>query len=153
MRKCIHNFKYNGRLAIEKLFGDLMIEFADKHIDMQRFDWLIPIPLHRVKEKERSFNQSTILARYLSRKFKIPLLHKSLIRTRMGESQMALPKDKRLKAIKGSFRIKKPSLLKDQIVLLVDDVFTTGSTANECSKVIKEAGADHVEVLTLAKSI
>ena len=128
-----------------------MIEFAEKYIDMGRFDWLIPVPLHRVKHRERTFNQSTILAAHLSKRFKIRVLRNNLLRTRMGEPQMMLPKDKRYKKIKGSFKIKNPALIKGRVVLLIDDVFTTGATANECSKVIKEAGADPVEVFTLAR--
>lgn len=152
IRECIHNFKYNGKLAIEKLFKGLMIEFAEKHIDMRRFDWLIPVPLHRVKYRERTFNQSTILAVHLSRRFRISMLNNNLTRTRMGDPQMMLSKNKRLKDIKGSFRIQNPILLKDKTVLLIDDVFTTGATVNECSKVIKEAGAALVEVFTLARA-
>ncbi len=153
IRKCVHNFKYNGRLAIEKLFKGLMIEFAEKHIDMQRFDRLIPVPLHRVKHRERTFNQSTILAAYLSKRFKIPMLDNNLLRIRMGKPQMVLPKNKRYKEIKGSFKMQNPALIKGEIVLLIDDVFTTGATVNECSKVIKEAGAVSVEVFTLARSM
>lgn len=153
IRECIHNFKYNGGLSLERLFKNLMIEFAEKHIDMRRYNWLIPVPLHRVKYKERTFNQSAILAAYLSKRFKIAMLKNNLLRTRLGKPQMMLPKNKRLEGIKDSFKIKNPSLLKDKSVLLIDDVFTTGATVNECSKVLKAAGASSVEVLTLARGV
>ena len=151
IRECIHSFKYKSALAIEKLFKELMIEFAEKHIDMLRFDWLAPVPLHRVKHRERTFNQSTILAAHLSKRFGIPMLNNNLVRVRMGEPQMMLPKEKRYKEIKDSFRIQNPHPVKGKTVLLVDDVFTTGATVNECSRVIKEAGAASVEVFTLAR--
>lgn len=153
IRECIHNFKYNANLTLERLFKDLMIGFAEKYIDMHCFNWLVPVPLHRVKYRERTFNQSAILAVQLSKKFKTPMLKNNLLRTRSGKPQMMLPKDKRLEDIKNSFKIKNPSLLKDKSVLLIDDVFTTGATVNECSKVLKEAGARLVEVLTLAISV
>jgi ComF family protein len=130
-----------------------MIEFAEKYIDMHRFNWLLPVPLHRVKYRERTFNQSAILATELSKRFKTPMLKNNLLRVRLGKPQMTLPKDKRLENIKDSFKIKNPSLLKDKSVLLIDDVFTTGATVNECSKVLKEGGAITVEVLTLAISV
>jgi len=129
-----------------------MIGFAEKYIDMHRFNWLIPVPLHRVKYRERTFNQSAILASELSKRFKIPMLKNNLFRAHLGKPQMTLSKDKRLEEIKDSFKIKKPSLLKDKSVLLIDDVFTTGATANECSKVLKGAGVRLVEVLTLART-
>ena len=82
----------------------------------------------------------------------MPILGGNLRRMRQGEPQMMLPKAERLKDIKGAFEIKNPVPLRGKAILLVDDVFTTGATANECSKVIKEAGAGSVEVFTLARS-
>jgi ComF family protein len=152
IKECMHDFKYNGRFTAEKLFKKLMIEFAEKYIDIRRFDWLIPVPLHRVKQRQRTFNQSAILGACLSKRFRLPMLNGNLCRIRQGKPQMMLPKSKRLKEIKDSFRIKNTIPLKARTVLLVDDVFTTGATVNECSKVIKEAGARSVEVFTLARS-
>ena len=148
----MHNFKYKGRFAVESLFKELMIGFAEKYIDMRRFDWLIPVPLHRVKQRQRAFNQSAVLGACLSGRFKVPMLNGNLSRIRPGKPQMMLPKARRLNDIKGSFKIKNPDPLKGKAVLLVDDVFTTGATVNECSKVIKEAGAGLVEIFTLARS-
>jgi len=153
IRECIHNFKYNANFALERLFKDLMIEFVEKYIDMSRVDWLVPVPLHRVKYRERSFNQSAILAAHLSKRFGISVLKGNLVRIQLGKPQIMLPKYKRLEGIKGSFKIKKPSLIKDKMLLLIDDVFTTGATVNECSKILKEAGASIVKVLTLARSV
>ncbi len=152
MRECIHKFKYKSGLALEGLFADLMSEFAGQYMDMTRYDWLAPVPLHSVKERERSFNQSLILSVNLSKRFGIPVLRKGLVRVRPGRPQMTLSKEKRLEDIKGAFKIKDPRVVKDRSVLIVDDVFTTGATANECSRVLKEAGAGPVEVFTLARS-
>lgn len=152
IRECVHKFKYRGGFALELLFKDLMLEFAEKHMDMHHYSWLVPVPLHRVKYRERTFNQSAALATHLSKRFRVPILKNNLIRVRLGSPQMMLSKDKRLEDIKNSFKIKDPALLKGKSVLLVDDVITTGATANECSKVLKEAGASSVEVLTLARS-
>jgi ComF family protein len=153
MRECIHNFKYNAGVTLERLFKNLMIEFAEKNVDMRRFDLLISVPLHRVKHRERTFNQSQILASYLSKRFKISLSKNNLVRTRLCKPQITLPRDKRLEEVKDSFKIRKSYLLKNKSILLVDDVFTTGATVNECSKTLKEAGAGPVEVLTLARSV
>ncbi|MDD5680234.1 MAG: ComF family protein [Candidatus Omnitrophica bacterium] len=153
MRECIHKFKYNGSLALEGLFADLLTDFAEKHIDVKRFDCIIPVPLSRVKLRERTFNQAEILASSLSRKFGLPCINNNLIRAKSGKSQITLSKSERLKDIKGAFKVKNSALLKDKSVLLVDDVFTTGATVRECSKMLKESGVKYIEVLTLARGI
>ena len=153
MRECIHKFKYNGNLALEKLFADLMADFAKKHMDLNRFDCIIPVPLHHVKLRERTFNQAAILARSISRKFKVACIGSNLVRVVSGKSQIALSRSRRAKDIEGAFKVRNSRLLKDKSVLLIDDVFTTGATVNECSKVLKRAGAAYIEVLTLARGI
>ncbi len=128
-----------------------MVLFAERYIDMSRFDLFIPVPLHKVKLRERAFNQSRALASHLSKRFNVPSLNSNLIRERAGKPQIELPKTERLERIKGSFRIMDPAPIKDKNILLVDDVFTTGATADECSKVLKGAGAGSVEVFALAQ--
>ena len=152
IRECIHGFKYNAKFALEGLFKNLLIGFAEKYIDISRFDYIVPVPLHTAKYRERTFNQSAVLADHLSKRFKMPLLKNNLIRRRPGMPQVTLSKNKRLEDIRGSFKIKNGFLLKNKSVLLIDDVFTTGATVNECSKVLKGAGASSIEVLTLARS-
>ena len=151
MRECIHKFKYNGSLSLEALFADLMTNFAEKYMDMRCFDFIIPVPLSTAKLRERSFNQAYILASAVSRKFKIPCVANNLTRVKAGRPQVDLAKKARLKDIEGAFRLKRPALLKDKSVLLIDDVFTTGATVNECSKVLKRSGVKYIEVLTLAQ--
>jgi len=153
IRECIHKFKYGNRAASGRLFKKLMAEFAEKYMDMRRFDWLVPVPLHRDKEKERTFNQSGLLAIWLSQSSGVPVLNKNLVRVRPGRPQIASSKNKRISDIKGAFKVSRPRSMLGKTILLVDDVLTTGATANECSNVIKKAGADCVEVLTLARSV
>lgn len=153
MRECIHKFKYNGALSLEGLFAGLMTDFAGKYMDMNCFDLIIPVPLSAAKLRERSFNQASALASALSRRFKIPCITNNLIRIKSGRPQVELKRTARLKEIKGAFKLKDPDMLKDKSVLLIDDVFTTGATVGECSKVLKRAGAKYVEVFTLAQGI
>ena len=153
IRECIHKFKYNAKLALGALFTDLMTDFAEKHIDIQGFDCIIPVPLHRVKHRERTFNQAALLAASLSKKFKLPLLGNTLTRIRLDKPQIMLPKNRRLKDIKDAFKIRKSHLLKNKAVLLIDDVFTTGATVNECSRILKEAKVKKIEVLALARGV
>jgi ComF family protein len=153
MRECIHKFKYSGALVLEGLFAALLTDFAKKHMDMMRFDCIIPVPLHRVKLRERTFNQAAILASSLSRKSGLLCINNNLTRIKSGKSQITLSKRERLKDIKGAFKVKNPASLEGKSVLLVDDVFTTGATANECAKALRRSGVKYIEVLTLARGI
>ena len=153
MRECVHKFKYNGNLALAAFFADLMIDFAEKYMDVKRFDCIIPVPLHRIKLRERTFNQAAVLASSFSRRFKLPCINNNLMRVKSGKPQIALSKSGRAKDIEGAFKVKNPFSLRDKSVLLIDDVFTTGSTVNECSKVLKRSGVKYIEVLTLARDI
>lgn len=153
IRECIHRFKYSGNFAFEKLFADLMADFAEKYIDMKRLDHCIPVPLHRVKYRERTFNQAEILARHIAGHFGIAFADKAIVRRRYGRPQIELPKSMRKKETRGAFAVREAAKIGGKNVLLVDDIFTTGSTVNECSRILKKAGAKSVEVFTLARSI
>jgi ComF family protein len=138
---------------MEALFADMMTDFAEKYMTISDFDRIISVPLHRAKLRERTFNQAEMLALPLSRKFRIPYIGNNLVRIKPGRSQTSLSKSGRVKDIEGAFRVRNAAALKDKSVLLVDDVFTTGATVNECSMALKKAGAKYVGVLTLARGI
>lgn len=153
MRKCVHKFKYNGMLSLEGIFAKIMADYAEKYIDKNLFDIIIPVPLYGAKLRERSFNQAAILASYVSDKLQIPCVSNNLIRIRAGKSQTDLSKKERLKEIKGAFKSNKPAIVNGMSILLIDDVLTTGATVHECSKTLKLAGARYIEVFTLAQGI
>lgn len=151
IRECIHKFKYSGKLSLETLFADLMTGFAEKYIGINDFDCIASVPLHRAKLRERTFNQAELLALPLSRKFNIPYIGANLVRIKPGRSQTSLSKSGRAEDVAGAFKVRTPAAFKDKSVLLVDDVFTTGATVNECSRTLKEAGAKYVVIFTLAR--
>jgi len=151
MRECVHKFKYNGKLSLETLFADMLASFAEKYIDITEIDCVVSVPLHRVKLRERTFNQAAVLASSLARRLDLPCSNDNLIRTSSSKPQIKLSKTARMKDIEGSFKVKRPESIKDRSILLVDDVFTTGATANECARVLKESGVRSVTALTLAR--
>ncbi|MBN1871026.1 MAG: ComF family protein [Candidatus Omnitrophica bacterium] len=116
-------------------------------------DWIVAVPLNRSKFRERTFNQSEILGVNLSNILGIPLMRNNLVRLKSGEPQISLRYRERQNNIRDSFGLLRPSDVKDKAFLLVDDVFTTGATANECAKVLKKSGAGNITVFTLAKSV
>jgi ComF family protein len=116
-------------------------------------DAVIPVPLHVGRLKHRGFNQSLLLAHRISERFRIPLLFDQLVRTRPTRPQVELSGEERTKNVSGAFAVRNPQTQNDKRIVLVDDVFTTGATMNECASVLKTAGASHVFAVTLARAV
>ena len=142
----IHLYKYSGKTKLsEKLVNFLYITYLT-HYNGIKVDLITAVPLHRVKSRERGYNQSELLARGLSELTGIPY-RPLLVRTRNTVSQTKLDRNKRMENVKGAFRC---TLDVEGHVLLVDDVMTTGSTLNECARVLKLKGVERVTGLVLA---
>ena len=149
----IHLFKYRGRTGIGEVLGRIMADFAGGIWDMKAFSLLLPVPLHRKRLRERGFNQAAILARALAKRFSLPLDLMTLRREVPTAPQVGLGLEERRANVKGVFAVRKPQNIAGRRVLLVDDVFTTGSTLSECAAVLMQAGAEAVAVLTLARAV
>lgn len=133
-------------------YATLMLQ-AGKDV-LQGADLLIPVPLHWRRLWQRKYNQSALLAYAVSERMSIPVQTNLLARVQYNKPQMRLKREERLKNVRRAFAVTdKAKLLQDKIVVLVDDVVTTGATANACAKVLKAAGAKEVRVLTLAKTV
>ncbi len=113
---------------------------------------IIPVPLHRRRLWRRGFNQAAVLARCLAERSGVPLLEKHLLRRKDIPPQTSLASAQRLRNVAGAFAVRRPGDLDGRSLLLVDDVFTTGSTVGECCRVLRRAGADEVRALTLARA-
>lgn len=114
-------------------------------------DLLIPVPLHRWRLLSRRYNQAAIIAQALSKAIQIPVAVDGLRRTRPTPSQGHLKAGERRKNVKRAFAVNPKIDIKDKAIVLIDDVYTTGSTVKECTKVLKKAGAKEVNVLTLTR--
>ena len=150
-RKLIHQFKYKNKIYLSRLLSELMIDFIQQyHLPLNHCDYLIPIPLSPAKLREREFNQAEVLAKEIAGHLGIKLLNDNLKRVRNTPAQADLDKESRWSNIAGAFGITNPDTIKEKTILLIDDVLTTGATASEASRVLKNAGASVVYVLTLA---
>jgi ComF family protein len=152
MAEEISRFKYGGTSRLAKPLGGLLSDFADPGFSFQSYDRIIPVPLHPRRLRHRGYNQSLLLAREVSRKCSVPLDFASLRRIRPTPPQTRLSEAERQKNIRGAFAVPDPQMVRKKSVLLIDDVFTTGATVEECSKVLLRAGANRVDVLTLARA-
>jgi len=151
LKTAINLYKYKGKRQLAGPLGQLLISYWEIKRRNYSIDLIIPIPLHRRKRREREYNQSELLARRLGNYFKIPISCYNLVRVSYRLPQVGLSYRERWENVKGIFRVKNPWELSGKKILLIDDVYTTGATSNECSRILREAGAEKIWVLTLAR--
>lgn len=148
--QAVQAFKYRGSTTGLATFRQLKERLH--HLDyLADVDLILPVPLHVRKLRERGFNQALVLARALfpaQRQRITPFL---LARTRPTVSQTGLSGGDRRRNLKDAFRVEAPAQVAGKRLLLVDDIFTTGSTVNECARTLRRAGAKEVQVFTLAR--
>jgi len=116
-------------------------------------DLIFPVPLHKSRLRRRGFNQALLLAGSCFHGWRNSIVADGLLRIRATVPQTSLDGAGRRKNLNGAFALKDPDMVRGKTVLLVDDVFTTGSTVRECSRVLRAGGAERVEVFTLARSL
>ncbi len=152
VRRLVHQFKYSGqrylRFPIAEWLGETM---RDPRLDGRRFDVIVPVPLHPARERERGFNQATLLAERLGDSTGVSL-YPALERIRYTTTQTVHDRAERIENLRGAFRLRKNRDVRDLRVLLIDDVLTTGSTLSECARVLKAAGAVSVHAATAARA-
>lgn len=150
-RKVILAFKFKDKTHYLHTFVPWMMRSGAELI--KTADYIIPVPLHNKKLRQRLFNQSALLAQEIARRSGKNYLAEGLIRSRNTTPQKGLSKKERLANISGAFEVNKKFAkeLTGKTVLLIDDIFTTGSTLNECAKMLKKAGATEVNILAIAR--
>ena len=151
VQKLVLDFKYHRATWLAQDLSSLMIACFQTRLFGFDADKLVCVPLHPVKDRSRSYNQSQLLARRISAALRKPLMDNALVRTAQTRSQTRLTAADRKANVKGVFAARPGNRFKGLNVLLIDDVMTTGATLNECAHTIKEAGARSVVALTLAR--
>ena len=157
----IHRFKYAGKIQLAGLLGGLMLNAYRRFWEQEKFDLVLPVPLHTKKFRKRGFNQSYLLIRSWKsisnasavELSAIPINTDVLIKSKATLPQTGLGRQQRLINIKGAFSVQDPQKVDAKKVLLIDDVYTTGATVNECAQVLLKAGAEFVDVLTVARAM
>lgn len=147
VRKAVQKIKYRFAADIHKILVDFIADSIWR-FSLPKNIILVPIPLHRLRKNWRGFNQAELLTRDLAKRFGEDFLCGLLVRTVDTKTQVGLSRDERRENIKGAFSVSRK--LKGQNIILVDDVFTTGSTMMEAAKVLKKAGAGEVWAMTVA---
>ncbi len=153
VQNMIHEFKYNEVTRIAKFFGTLSQKYIEKFQPFDHIDYIVPVPLHKVKKRTRGFNQSELLTREISKNMNWKHLPNLIKRKRFTETQTKLNKEQRKKNVSLAFKINPKYEIKGKNILLVDDVFTTGATANSITAALKEKQVNKVYVFTIARAL
>jgi ComF family protein len=149
----IHRYKYGRALWLEPLLAGFLIDRAGAELMKGQWDFLVPVPLHPTRQREREFNQAERLARRLTAATRIPCRTDLLRRTRATLTQTALTRAERALNVQRAFAPRRGARLSGERVVLIDDVFTTGATTGACAKVLRSLGAGIVCVWTVARGV
>ncbi|MGB9629987.1 MAG: ComF family protein, partial [Thermodesulfobacteriota bacterium] len=153
LREAIHRWKYKGKTSLNAYFGKWMAEGLSRYWNPNELDLLIPVPLHKTRLRDRGFNQALLLAKEIHSKTGIPYLKRALQKRKPTPPQVNLSGLERERGVRGAFEITPRDQIHEKSILLIDDVYTTGATVNECAKVLLKGGAKRVDVLTLARTV
>jgi len=153
VRELIHRYKYQRALWFEPFLAQLLLHKALPVLGRRDWEFIVPVPLHPVKQREREFNQAERLAAQLSAATGIPLNTGLLWRIRPTATQTLLTRQQRAANMRGAFAVRPGVRLNGERVVLMDDVFTTGATTNACAQVLRAAGAGDVCVWTVARGL
>jgi ComF family protein len=150
IKKAIYIYKYYNKPYFYKFFGSCLVNYMKRN-NYTNFDYIAAVPLHFSKMRKRGYNQSELLARNISQKLSIPYVD-ALKRSKKTLKQSEQNKEERRKNLNDAFTVKSPAkIITNKSILLVDDIYTTGATVNECSKTLIRYGAGRVFVITIAR--
>lgn len=151
--EAIHRYKYQQAMWFEPFLADLFLREALPALRDQKWDCIVPVPLHPVKEREREFNQAARFAGHLGRATKLPVHQVWLRRVVPTSTQTRLTRQQRTANMRGAFAMADDMKLHGERVIVVDDVFTTGATTSACAKELLRAGAGEVCVWTVSRGL
>lgn len=152
LREAIHLLKYDRKQILAKHLMRLIQAHLPADLSAADYDFLCPIPLHTNRYRGRGFNQAERIAQGITAVWNVPIRSNILIRVKDTVPQSSLSShEERLENIAGAFEVRNPDLVRDRGILLIDDIFTTGTTVNEALQVLQTASPAYVDVFTLAR--
>lgn len=152
VQELVHSLKYSELRSPASFFAKAMLDTPSRVRFAEKYDFVMAVPLHRVRQRERGCNQSELIARRIARELGLPC-EKPVFRRYYTESQTNLSWERRKDNLKDAFGVRRNAELADKSIILVDDVFTSGTTVNEIARVLKANGARKVAVLTASRAV
>lgn len=151
IRKIILDYKFNDKSYMYLMLANFILKNKKIFEKIKKYDKIIPVPVSKKRLKIRGYNQSYLIAKEIVNQTNLELLNNCLIKTKNIIEQSKLNKEERKQNIQGVYELKNEELIKDKKILLIDDIYTTGSTVNECSKILIQGKPTEIGVLVLAK--
>ena len=151
IRKLILDYKFNEKSYLYSTFVNFLLKDKELFEIIKNYDTIVPVPISKKRYKERGYNQSLLIAKEIAKQTNLLLIEDCLFKTKNIVEQSKLNKEDRENNIKGVYELKNKQIIYNKKVLLIDDIYTTGSTVNECSKVLRTGIVAKIGVLTLAK--
>lgn len=149
MRQSIYRFKYKNRRTYAIFYGNAIADYCGTLFLTLGIEVIVPVPIHKRKKRQRGFNQTDLIAEALGERLHLPVCSNLLVRTRYTIPQKELNPTARHNNVKNAFQIGK-SLVQYKKILLVDDIYTTGSTIDACAEMLKTAGVEQIYFVSLA---
>ncbi|HEX2924829.1 MAG TPA: ComF family protein [Ruminiclostridium sp.] len=144
LKNSLKRFKFGNKPSYYRTFGKLLTMKIQNTPQMVCFDMIVPVPMHKERQKQRGYNQAGLMAEQASRILGLPCEENLLIKVKASKSQSVLSRSERLINLEDAFKVVDNKLLQGKNILLIDDILTTGSTVNQCCKALKAAGAEKV---------
>ncbi|KUK10896.1 MAG: Phosphoribosyltransferase [Clostridia bacterium 41_269] len=153
LKEALYNLKFRGDRKLAVTLGRILGKKLRTSLKLRNIDYVVPVPMHNKRLKERGFNQSILIAREVAREIRRPIIENILQKKVNTVPQVQLSLNQRKTNPVNSFKVKDAEIVKNKVVLLIDDVFTTGTTVAECARELLKAGAEEVYVGTVATGI
>ena len=150
IRDKIIDYKFNEKAYLYKTFAKIILKNKKIYGFLKKYDIIMCVPMHIKKKMLRGYNQSELIAKELAKKLQIEKQFNNLVKIKDTKKQSTLTKEQRKTNLKNAFQMKNSEKVKNKKVILFDDIYTTGSTVEECSKVLKRVGVSSIAVVTLA---
>ncbi len=150
LKNSLKRFKFSNKPSYYRALGKLLALKVQNTIQLDQIDMIIPVPLHRNKYKQRGYNQAELIGKCAAKQLGIPLEANILVKTSESKSQSLLSRSERLSNVKDVFNVVKAEAIYNKNILIIDDIVTTGSTLNQCSKALKQGGASSIVAAAIA---
>ena len=153
LQQAIRLFKFEKRTTLAAHLAQLIVEHIPDDCNITDYDYILPVPIHKKRLRERGFNQSTLLAKGIAKATGVSVETDALIRQKNTSPQSSLDRNARQTNIIGAFELLREEVVRGKNILIFDDVFTTGATVREAVKVLWNADPTEIDILTLARTL
>lgn len=152
IRKLIIDYKFNDKAYLYKIFSQIIIKNKKICGILEKYDIIMPVPIHYIRKKQRGYNQSELVAKEIAKYIEnLKIENKIFKKIKNNKPQSLLNRKERKRNVENVYKIEEKDKIKNKNIIIFDDIYTTGNTVNELAKILKENGAKNILVLTIAK--